>query len=134
MSNRILVTGDPLLYEAQSAAADLKAGTIVALDSDSKIAAAAGSNFKVVREQQWTGGGLDYEYAADETAPYYVGQSGQRFQAFLAAEQNVAVGALLEANASGELIANDTGVAIAIALEAKNLTGEAAELTNVEVL
>ena len=65
-------------------------------------------------------------YATDELVSFNVYAPGAECQVFLAAAQNVAIGAKLESAGDGTLTALASGVAIAIAMEAQDLSDSSA--------
>ena len=128
----VLLSGHPIQYE-DTAGAAITPGEVLVYD-DGDVEPGAADTFRIARERDFVGEGIDDEIPSGENVPYYRGSKGDRFYAFLATGQNVSKGDALEANASGVLIAADTGTAIAAAAEDLNNTSGSPARIKVEVI
>lgn len=121
----ILLVGDGIGKEAVAAGA-ITPGHIVELTSAGAVQAQSTAGaicaMNVARPLEISNGTIDTAYAADDTVLYFALEKGAEFYGFLADGENVAIGALLEADGAGGLQALTTGTAIAIAKEALNNT------------
>lgn len=107
----ILLVGTPTAYEATSAASTaITPGKLLEVTSDGEVQehSTAGGNAQVAfaRAEDYAGGGIDTAYAVGDNVAYYVGKSGDRFYAYLANTENVAIGDLLESDGNGDLQAH----------------------------
>jgi len=87
----------------------------------------------VAVEDALQGHTIDDDYSAGDLVSANVELPGNRCQMFLAAGENVAKEAKLESDGAGALQAVTTGTVIAIAKEAKDLSGSGAVATLIDV-
>lgn len=109
----VLLSGDPVQYEAAAGGA-VTPGMVVVYDGGD-VVPGAGETLRVARERDFVGEGIDSEVPLGDQVPFYVARKGDRFYCFSAAA--ITAGTVLEANADGNLIAQDLGTAVAVALE-----------------
>lgn len=110
----VLLSGDPVQYEA-AAGGDVTPGMIVVYDADGEVEPGAAETFRIARERDFIGEGIDDEIPEGDNVPFYVARKGDRYFAWTSAD--ISTGDKLEADANGVLIAADAGVTIAVALE-----------------
>lgn len=99
------------------------ADTVVAHNDD----APANQLPMVAVEDALQGRDIDDPYVSGDPVKVWIPQRGDEVYAILEDGANVAVGAFLESNGGGFLQAVTTGKAVAIALEAKDLSGSSGE-------
>lgn len=128
----VLLSGDPVQYEAPAGAA-ITPGHILVYDGED-VEPGASAQFRIARERDFVGEGIDSEIPSGDNTPFYIGRKGDRFYAFLADGESVEVGDKLEALADGTLADFDEGIAIATALETINNTSGDPVRIKVEVL
>lgn len=128
----VLLSGDPIQYE-DAAASAITPGEILVFNGGD-VEPGAAEAFRIARERDYIGEGIDDEIPSGENVPYYVGRKGDRFYAFLADGEDVSKGDTLEADTDGILAAEDTGTAVAVAAEDLNNTSGDPARIKVEVL
>ena len=102
----ILLSGDPIAYEAVMVSSQaLQPGMLCEITSTGAIQKQSSADVFVeaifIRENELIGEGIDDLYADDETIPYYIGRQGDVFYALLAANETIAIGAVLQSQGSG---------------------------------
>jgi hypothetical protein len=138
MSNITVLIGQGRVEQGLAGAA-LVPGKLVSLNSAGKYVThgtSGGVAEKVfVTEAALVGKGLnDTSYGVDEVVALYLGGPGDEVRAFLNPGQNASVGALLASAGNGNLKVWQTGeVAIAVALQAMNLTASGSVATRISV-
>lgn len=110
----ILLGGDPIGREAPAANGPITPGMLVLLLSAGtvrphNVAGAQGARF-FAREMELVGNSIDDDYENGDRVLYWASKPGDRFYAFLADGENVAVGAMLESDGAGALQALTAGV------------------------
>ena len=123
--NTITIKGQGVRNE-RIANATIKPGALVELMSTGKVRAhaTAGGNAQkaFAVEDDLQGKGIGDNYAADSRVQYNIFAPGDQVYAWLANAQNVAVGVFLESAGGGELRAFGTGVPVAVAVEAVDMS------------
>lgn len=136
----ILLRGDPDHREATAKAGEaIKPGHLLELHTDGTVkkhATAAGTaQARFAREADYVGGAIDDVYDDGENVPFWIGDKGDQFYAWLKAGQNVAKGTYLESAGNGSLRDVATaGVVVAQAMEAVNANGGVDARIKVEVV
>jgi hypothetical protein len=126
----ILLSGEALQREAAAVAA-ITPGHLLELVSagvQKNSVEAVKAPLKIADFSDFDGGGIDSDYAADDTVKYFEPVPGTRFYGFLAAGENVAVGDRLVSNGDGTFreyvgtgsTADDASSQLVEAVEAKN--------------
>ena len=103
-------------------------GHIVVLGSGGTVAVGAAKTPLVALEDELQGRPITEPFASGEPVQCWTPVRGEEGYCILATSQTIAVGAILEADASGHLIALNTGVAVAQALEAVTTTAAVARI------
>ncbi len=119
-------------------------GMLLSLNSDNEVQKHASAGMDVngkmfALEDELQGHGLDDNYAAGDVVQVWCTVPGENVYAILADGENVAIGDALESNGAGYLrkhTADSAGIVeypnaiVAIALEAKDLSGSSGEETS----
>lgn len=126
--NTIVVKNYSDVFEEYVAAETINPGHLLALDADLNVikhatAGGAGSPTMFAVEDALQGKSIDDAYAAGDPVQVWIPGRGDDVYAILADGETVVKGGLLESNADGTLKAADSGTAIAVALEALDLSG-----------
>lgn len=130
----IILKGDPIMAEAEAGGA-ITPGHLVILNSSGNVVvnatadAAAAPMF--AKENDIAGDDYTHAYASGEVVQYFTAYPGMEVQALLADGENASIGSFLESAANGELeVVAGAATAVAIALEAVNLSDSAADPTS----
>lgn len=117
-----------LFDEKRTGAAGIKPGMNVILQADNTVVVgvAALKGFRIVRENALQGGTVDDAYASGDVCFLYLPVSGDRLNLLLKTGQNIARGAGVKFDASGQLIADAGAGTEFIAEESVNATAAAA--------
>ena len=118
----VLLAGDPVQYEGVADAA-IVPGTGVVYGAGDEVSPGAAETLRIARERGFIGGSIDEEIPEGDNVPVLALRKGDRAYCLLADGGDVARGAALELNASGQLAAVDQGTAVAVALEAVAASG-----------
>jgi len=123
--NTITIKGQGVRNE-RIANATIKPGALVELMSTGKLRAhaTAGGNAQTAFavEDDLQGKGIGDNYAADAKVQYNIFAPGDQVYAWLANGQDVAVGDFLESAGGGEFRAFTSGVPVAVAVEAVDMS------------
>lgn len=103
-------------------------GHVVALGSGGTVAVGAAKTPLIALEDELQGRSIADAFASGEPVQCWTPVRGEEGYLILATSQTIAVGAVLEADAAGHLIALNTGTAIAVALEAVTTTAAVARI------
>jgi hypothetical protein len=102
----ILLSGNPGCYEGVANAA-IRPGDLIEVMTTGKLrkhATAAGvASALFAREEEYVGGDIDTDYAANDQVAYWSAKKGDRFYAWLKNGENAALGAFLESGGNGSL-------------------------------
>ena len=142
--NQIQLKGD-YRYDEKTAGGAISPGHLIEIDSAGDVVVHSTEGGRAARlfavEDALQGNTLDDDYADDDLVPCHHEYPGSEIQAFLKSGENVSIGDELISAGDGTLIADgseSSGVTvadrIAIALEAKNLSGSGAVDTLIQVL
>ena len=104
----------------------VKPGHVVVLGSGGTVAVGAAKTPLIALEDELQGRAITDAFASGEPIQCWTPVRGEEGLCILSTSQTIAIGAVLEANASGELIALNTGTAVAIAFEAVTTTAAVA--------
>lgn len=126
--NTIIVKNHSDVFEEYIAYEAVYPGHLLALDADLKVkkhatAGGPGTPMMFAVEDALQGKTIDDAYAADDPVQVWIPGRGDDVYAILADGETVVKGGLLESNADGTLKAASSGTAIAVALEALDLSG-----------
>jgi len=115
------------IVEERAAVAAITPGMLLELTSADKFQAHSSSGGSaapiiVALEDELQGNGIDDAYAASDRVQGWIPQSGEQAYMILADGENVAIGDKLESNGAGYLQKYTSGVIVATALEAIDLS------------
>lgn len=135
----IFLKGSPMGKEAVAAEAGILPGMLVDAVPGGDAAAHATAGGAAVpafaRANELVGNGIDVEYADGDTLLYGVSTSGDEVYGWIADGEDITAGTLLESAGNGTFQKQDTGVAVAKAMETvDNSTGGAPARMKLEVL
>lgn len=122
------------------AAAALSPGHLLEVTSADKVQKESTGAVVVDRlvavEDALQGNPITTAYALGDLVSFNIYAPGAEAQVYLKAGENVAIGAKLESNGDGTLVALSSGVAVAIAMEAQDLSdsGDVDTLTHVRFI
>lgn len=137
MANTIKLKDYSYIINEYTAAEDILPGSLVALDNTGKVAkhssAGAYTEKMFAIEDELQGKEITDTYSSGSKATCWIATPGCEVNAILKAGETVVIGDLLESAGDGTLVKRTTGVAIAIALEAKDLSGLGATNENIAV-
>ena len=136
---QIILRGDPPISEAIAvAASNVKPGYMIEVTSAGAVRAEQSASLDKLPatfaiEAGYIGGDIDDVYADGQTVTYAHCRSGDRIYAWL--DDNIAItaGAFLQSAGNGALKADDTGMAIARALETVTTVGGAVAFGRIRV-
>lgn len=135
MANSIILKGNGVRQEAIGSSV-IKPGNLIELNSSGNfvVHGTAGgiASRRFAVENDLCGKGVSDSYGNGEVVQANVFQAGDEIQAFLKAGESVVLGQLLESAGDGTLRAVTTGVALAIAREAK--TASTDTLIKIEII
>ena len=112
MPNTVVLKGDPLYKEARAGEANIRPGMILERDSAGEVVShinAGRDTFRMFAiENRDIGEGVDDLYADNDRVHYIVARPGDEVRALLAAGTggDVAIGAILESDGAGALLAH----------------------------
>lgn len=113
-------------FEEGVAGGTVTPGMLVGLNSDNEVVAHASAGAACVPafalEDALQGRTIADNYVEGELVFYAIGKPGDIYYAWLALGEDIAVGDLLESEGTGMLVKIDSGVAIAEALDAIDLS------------
>lgn len=119
------------VIEEYVAAGTIYPGSLLQMDSAGKVvvhASAAGRFQRMVAlENELEGQSIDDAYVSTDVVFCWLPYPGDEAYMVLADGQNVAIGDMLESNGNGYLKKLTTGYAVAVALEAVDLSGSSGE-------
>lgn len=121
-----VLKGNPQRREGvvASGVTTLKPGMLVDHDANGiKLGTASVQETTWAVENELAGYDIDDTYAVGDVAYYVVAQPGDELYVWLASGQDISIGERMQASTGGMLITLASGVAIAQALEAADLSG-----------
>ena len=135
----IILKGDPIMSEREAGGVVTPGQMLIRNSAGAVVVNAAAADVDApatfAKENDIAGDDLTHAYASGEVVLFFTGAPGMQVFAVLEDGQNVAIGAALETNGSGDLQAKTTGRTVGVALEALDLsaTGFAIDARRIKV-